>query len=66
VTDYALPGEDAVWLVERVNKQPSLIPVIVVSGYDERQEPCLATAPFAGSYSSPSISIGSAPRLRRR
>jgi CheY-like chemotaxis protein len=53
VTDYALPGEDAVWLLERVNKQPSPIPVIVVSGYDERQKPRLAAAPFAGKLLKP-------------
>jgi CheY-like chemotaxis protein len=53
VTDYALPGEDAVWLLERVNKQPSLIPVIVVSGFDESQQPRLAAAPFAGKLLKP-------------
>jgi CheY-like chemotaxis protein len=37
VTDYALPGDDAVWLLERVNKASRPIPVIAVSGYDERQ-----------------------------
>jgi CheY-like chemotaxis protein len=53
VTDYAFPREDAVWLLERVNKQPSPIPVIVVSGYDERPEPRLATALFAGRLLKP-------------
>jgi two-component system OmpR family response regulator len=47
VTEYALSGDDAVWLLERVNKLPRPIPVIAVSGYDGRQEPRLASAPFA-------------------
>jgi CheY-like chemotaxis protein len=47
LTDFALPGEDGVSLLERINKQPRPIPVIVTSGYDESQEPPLATAPFA-------------------
>jgi CheY-like chemotaxis protein len=53
VTDYALPGGDAVWLLERVNKDPRPIPVLVVSGYDERQEPRMATAPFAARLLKP-------------
>jgi CheY-like chemotaxis protein len=53
VTDYALPGEDAVGLLERVNKQARPIPVIAASGYDERQEPRLAAAPFAGKLLKP-------------
>jgi CheY-like chemotaxis protein len=53
VTDFALPGDDAVWLLERVNKQPRPIPVIATSGYDESQEPRLATAPFAGKLLKP-------------
>jgi CheY-like chemotaxis protein len=53
VTDYALPGDDAVWLLERVNKASRPIPVIAVSGYDERQEPRLAAAPFAGKLLKP-------------
>src|SRR5881296_235875 len=47
LTDFALPGDDAVRLLERVNKQASPIPVIVISGYDVVQEPRLAAAPFA-------------------
>jgi CheY-like chemotaxis protein len=43
----ALPGDDGVWLLERVNKEPRPIPVIAVSGYDAGQKPRLAAAPFA-------------------
>jgi CheY-like chemotaxis protein len=53
VTDYALPGGDAVWLLEQVNKASRPIPVIAVSGYDERQEPRLATAPFTATLLKP-------------
>jgi CheY-like chemotaxis protein len=53
LTDFALPGDDGVWLLERVNKQPRPIPVIVMSGYDKSQEPRLATAPFAGKLLKP-------------
>jgi CheY-like chemotaxis protein len=53
VTDYALPGDDAVWLLERVNKLPRPIPVIAVSGYDGSQQPRLAAAPFAGKLLKP-------------
>jgi CheY-like chemotaxis protein len=53
LTDYALPNDDGVWLLEHVNKQPRPVPVIAISGYDERQEPRLATAPFAGKLLKP-------------
>jgi CheY-like chemotaxis protein len=53
VADYALTGDDAVWLIERVNKLPRRIPIIAVSGYDERQEPRLAAAPFAATLLKP-------------
>ncbi len=48
VTDFALPpGEDGVWLLEQVNRQPRRIPVVLVSGFHERQVTRLAAAPFA-------------------
>jgi CheY-like chemotaxis protein len=47
VTDLLMPGEDGVWLLEQVNGHPRPIPVIVVSGFAERQVPRLAEAPFA-------------------
>jgi DNA-binding NarL/FixJ family response regulator len=53
IGEYALPGDDRVWLLERVNKQPRPIPVIAVSGYSQREEPRLATAPFAGKLLKP-------------
>jgi DNA-binding NtrC family response regulator len=42
-----MPGDDGIWLLDQVNQQSRRIPVIVMSGYDESQEPRLATAPFA-------------------
>lgn len=53
LTDYALPGNDGVWLLERVNKQAQPVPVLAMSGYDQSQEPRLATAPFAGTLLKP-------------
>jgi CheY-like chemotaxis protein len=47
VTDFAMPHEDGVWLLEQVNQQPRPIPVIVVSGFSESQVPRMAQAPFA-------------------
>jgi CheY-like chemotaxis protein len=46
VTDFLMPGEDGVWLLEQVNQHPRPIPVIVVSGFAESQVPRLAEAPF--------------------
>jgi two-component system CheB/CheR fusion protein len=57
LTDFALPGNDGVWLLEQVNKQPRPAPVIAISGLDESQQPRLAAAPFAGQ-------AAQAPRLR--
>lgn len=53
LTDFALPSDDGVWLLERVNKEPRPIPVIVMSSFDEGQEPRLTTAPFAGKLLKP-------------
>ena len=48
VTDFALPpGEDGVWLLEQVNRQPRPIPVVLVSGFAENQVARLDAAPFA-------------------
>ena len=47
VTDLSMPGQDGVWLLEKVNEHPRPIPVIVVSGFAEQQVPRLAQAPFA-------------------
>jgi CheY-like chemotaxis protein len=43
VTDYAMPGETGLWLLERA--QP--VPVILVTGYADLYAKQLATAPFA-------------------
>jgi CheY-like chemotaxis protein len=53
LTDFVMPGDDGVWLLEQVNKHPRAIPVVAVSGFDESQEPRLAAAPFAGKMLKP-------------
>jgi CheY-like chemotaxis protein len=53
LTDFVMPGDDGVWLLEQVNKEPQPIPVIAISGFDESQEPRLAAAPFAGKLLKP-------------
>jgi CheY-like chemotaxis protein len=46
VTDYKLPDEDGIWLLEQVNKQPCPVPVLLVSGFAPEQVPRLADARF--------------------
>jgi CheY-like chemotaxis protein len=53
LTDFVLPGDDGVWLLEQVNKRPRPVPVIAISGFDESQQPRLAAAPFAGKLLKP-------------
>jgi CheY-like chemotaxis protein len=53
LTDFALPGDDGVWLLEQVNQQSRRIPVIAISGDTESKEPRLAAAPFAGKLLKP-------------
>ena len=47
VTDYAMPGETGLWLLERVREQARPVPVIVVTGYADLYAKELARAPFA-------------------
>lgn len=47
VTDFLMPDEDGLWLLEQVNLQPRPIPVMLVSGFAQEQVPQLADAPFA-------------------
>jgi two-component system, OmpR family, response regulator len=47
VTDFALPGEDGVWLLDRINASPRPVPVILLSGFAETQIKAVAAAPFA-------------------
>jgi CheY-like chemotaxis protein len=47
VTDFLLPSEDGVWLLEQVNQQLRPVPVIAVSGFAEVHIARLAQAPFA-------------------
>jgi CheY-like chemotaxis protein len=47
VTDYAMPGETGLWLLERVREHARPVPVIVVTGYADRYAEQLARAPFA-------------------
>jgi CheY-like chemotaxis protein len=46
LTDFALPGEDGVWLLDQVHKVARPIPVIALSGFAESEEPRLSEAPF--------------------
>ena len=53
LTDFSMPGEDGVWLLEQVNQQPRPIPVVAVSGFAVQHEPRLAQAPFARTILKP-------------
>jgi CheY-like chemotaxis protein len=46
LTDFALRGEDGVWLLNQVHKGARSIPVIALSGFAESEEPRLSEAPF--------------------
>lgn len=46
VTDFLMPDEDGLWLLEQVNLQRP-IPVMLVSGFTQEQVPQLAEALFA-------------------
>jgi CheY-like chemotaxis protein len=47
VSDYALPEEDAVWMLEAVQQLARPIPVILVSSFTEGQVPRVVQARFA-------------------
>jgi CheY-like chemotaxis protein len=47
VTDYSMPGETGLWLLERVCERPRPVPVIVLTGYADLYAKELAKAPFA-------------------
>jgi CheY-like chemotaxis protein len=47
VTDYAMPGETGLWLLERAQERARPLPVIVVTGYADLHAPQIAGAPFA-------------------
>jgi CheY-like chemotaxis protein len=47
VTDYSMPGETGLWLMERVVESPRLVPVILVTGCADRYAEQLTRAPFA-------------------
>jgi CheY-like chemotaxis protein len=47
VTDYAMPGETGLWLLERVLERAKPVPVMLVTGYADLYSKQLATAPFA-------------------
>lgn len=47
VTDYSMPGETGLWLLERVVERPRFVPVILVTGYADRYAEQLTKAPFA-------------------
>jgi CheY-like chemotaxis protein len=47
ITDYSMPGETGVWLLERARERPRPVPVIVLTGYADVHMAELAAAPFA-------------------
>jgi diguanylate cyclase len=47
VTDYAMPEDTGLWLLERVRESPRPIPVILLTGYADVYANVLADAPFA-------------------
>jgi CheY-like chemotaxis protein len=47
ITDFALPDHDGVWLLEQSMSRARPVPVILLSGYAERQREIIASAPFA-------------------
>jgi hypothetical protein len=55
LTDFVLPDNDGVWLLEQVNKSPRPIPVIAIKRL--RRKPAAtpggAAAPFAGKLLKP-------------
>ena len=47
VTDFALKGNDGVWLLAQINASPRPIPVILLSGFVEPQAAAMAEPAFA-------------------
>jgi CheY-like chemotaxis protein len=53
ITDYAMPGDAGLWLLERVRERPRPVPVIVLTGYADLHSQQLAKAPFASVLRKP-------------
>jgi DNA-binding NtrC family response regulator len=47
VTDYFMPGETGLWLLERVGERARTVPVVALTGYADDYAEQLARAPFA-------------------
>jgi CheY-like chemotaxis protein len=47
VTDYSMPDETGLWLLERICEYPNPVPVIVLTGYMDADVEQLRRAPFA-------------------
>ena len=47
VTDYSMPGQTGLWLLERVRERTPDVPVIMLTGYADYLGKHLTQAPFA-------------------
>jgi CheY-like chemotaxis protein len=45
ITDYSMPGDTGLWLLERIRERPNPVPVILMTGHRDLHE--LRRAPFA-------------------
>jgi two-component system, OmpR family, response regulator len=66
VTDYVMPGETGVWLLERANARARPVPVIVLTAYADLHAVELASAPFARVLRKPVDPLGGLPGGARR
>jgi CheY-like chemotaxis protein len=64
VTDFALPDHDGVWLLKQSMGRARPVPVILLSGYAERQCEAIALAPFARKLLKPVDPIELALEIR--
>jgi CheY-like chemotaxis protein len=53
VTDYSMPGDTGVWLLERVRERSRPVPVILVTGYADIYADAINRAPFSAVLRKP-------------